>query len=418
MSLGLDALIALATAPLLLRFLGAPATGVWMLFLSMAALLSSLQMGMGPTLTRRAAALPREDKSWPVAGAWAGLRRAALTVYGGICILIVVSAILVWETYLSRVCTPQIIVYGGLFWMLFVSGLAARLLAQFNFYFLNGLGIVGIDKAATTLIGLGNLMLLTSLTIWWGNLAAPVCAYFLSGVSLYLASRYLLRKNAPWSAKKTEMHVVKVTGLLDEGYKMLILNLTGYVTTQGCLVLLEKSNGTEAVAVFAPVLRVVLLLTTAASLAINMSYPYMATAWSEGKPEVVRRYATRGLLIGVVSYSLAVLPLLVAPRAIITRWLGETHYIGDGTVRLIVCYGFLYVLHLAAATPVIAGRKADFVAVAIANMILVIAAMLWLSRSLDGLVGFPAGMLLGTIGPSLVVIFISRRCMQGSGKTQ
>jgi O-antigen/teichoic acid export membrane protein len=409
LSTGIDSFVALATAPLLLSQLGREVTGVWMMFVSMATLLMALQMGMGPTLTRRVAALPKEKDGRPESGAWMELVGVAGRLYLVICALLAAGAVLLWFTYLRG----SAVAVGGDFlaWTAFATGVGVRLFSQYHFSVLNGLGYVGIDKITNTAGGVLNLALVFELTPVWRSLAAPVCAYLISGIGILIASQFLVRRLGQTGASPAWRKNI-VAGLLGEGAKMFVLNVTGYVTSQGCLVVMESMRGPAAVGVFSPVLRAVFLLVSLSSLVVNMSYPYMASAWAVGDLKSVRRLAGRSMLLAVGGYSLVVAPLVFAPEWVITLWLGPENYIGDAATRLTAAYGLLYVGHMAAATPVLAGQKADFVLVAIVNMVLVAVAMVWWAKRASGFAVFPAGMLLGTIGPSLTVFVISWRVLR------
>lgn len=414
-SYGVDAVVSTLVFPLLLRHLGKTEAGVWMVFTSLGALFGCLQSGLIPAVTREiATVLGRSEAAQFDPAQWGRVRSSIDRLYGILLIGVAVLGIGLIPAYLQFVAGSNALSVAGIavIWCGFLGGWIARAVVTRNFAVLDGLGEVGLNRVASTVAGLVNLGLLLVLLPAGLGAGAPVLSYLLVSLALFGASFMLLRRKVPsgWHAPARASRQETWHMAADVG-RLFVLGMTAYVVTQSCVLMVERTEGTAAVAVFAPVVRVVQLLAGAACMPNPMLLPYLAKAASAKDAAGFRRLCLLTVCAAPLLYLIPGLILAIYAREIFSLWLGADNFAGVTTVRLLVLYGFIFTLHSSIALPAIAGRHRSFMREAVINMLLVAALMPALANHY-GLAGYPLGMILGTIVPSVMVLWQSVRFLR------
>lgn len=410
-SYGTDAVVSTLLFPLLIKFLGKTDAGAWMLFSSLGGLFGCLLNGTGPVVARATARAAADQRA--EAGALSAVRVSAGRLYRKLLLVVVLAALLLAAIYMPRVASennlaPAVLV---LAWLIFVFGWSLRALAGKHFSFLDGIGEIGYSRAFTTVAGGGNILVLFLLLPLGGGLLVPATVYAAASGALWWAAIRLGRRKLP-EAFRYAPSFEKNDTFLKESMQMAVLTLTSFVTSQSCIIMVERTEGTGVLATFAPVIRVVVLMAGAASLPATLLFPYLSRAHRAGSHAQLRRYVVATILAPPLLFAGPGMLLLLFPKEIIEFWLGAGNFIGVATVRWTVAYGLLFTLHSAIAMPAIAAGAQTFVRESILNMALVLIAMPLCVR-MWGLPGYPLGMLLGTIPLSLIVIVKSAGFIRG-----
>ena len=413
-SFGTDALVSLLLLPILIRYLGKTEAGIWMIFNSLGALLLSLSNGIGPVTVRAVANLAgRSTQDGFDLGEWGRLRRSTVSVYLGVLGFTLVAALVLGLVYLPHTARENHLSVASIeaFWILNICGWLGRIWCNLEFAYLDGLGHVGINRAIATVANTANLgALLLLLPLGWGLMApvvtTAVVAFAMLGLARWLARQYV----SPAAFLSGAPDRALIRQLAGDGLKMAVLGLTYYVVTQSCILLVERSEGAKVVAIFAPVARLASMLALAALIPNGMIFPYLTQAWSSGNRQRFLRLSVLTMFFAPAAYLIPGLLLFIWPRELISWWLGPENFVGETVVRGFVAYGLLYTVHSSIALPALAASHRSFVRESVINMALVVVCMplcaLWL-----GQIGYPVGMIVGTLIPSLMVVWQSLRFM-------
>lgn len=414
-SYGVDAVVSTFMFPLLLRHLGKTEAGVWMVFTSLGALFGCLQSGLTPAVTREiAGVLGQSEGAEFETTKWGRARSSIDRLYGILLIGVAVLGLVLIPAYLQFVAGSNALSVSliAIIWCGFLGGWLARAVVTRNFAVLDGLGEVGLNRVASTVAGVINLALLLVLLPMGLGAGAPVLSYLLVSLLLLGASFMLLNRRVPpgwhvraYASREETWHMAADVG------RLFVLGMTAYVVTQSCVLMVERTEGTASVAIFAPVVRVVQLLAGAACMPNPMLLPYLTKAWSAKDAVGFRRLCFVTICAAPMLYLVPGLILAIYPLEIFSLWLGADNFVGESTVRLLVLYGFIFTLHSSVALPAIASRHRSFMREAIINMLLV-AALMPLLASHYGLIGYPLGMILGTVVSSVMVLWQSVRFLR------
>jgi O-antigen/teichoic acid export membrane protein len=408
---GTDAIVSTMLFPLLIKYMGKSEAGVWMLYSSLGAMFACLLAGSGPVVAR-ATAMALGEIGLQGGKALAQVRVQGQRLYGQIMSVIALAGLVAALFYLPNVATESGLSRSWVLvgWAAFMLGWSARAIAGLRFSHLDGVGEIGYNRALGSVAGICNIAVLWLILPHGLGIMAPAAVYAVVALGLMGAAGVLCRKKMPpafWGVPTA----VSDGPMLKDSLKMLVLSFTTYVTTQSCIVLVERSEGTATLATFAPVVRLAVLIAGAASLPATMLFPYLSRLYTEGDHTRYRRLCLVVMFVPPALFFLPGLALVLFPAQIIGTWLGAENYVGDATVRLIVLYGFLFTLHSAFATPAVAIRARTFVRESLLNMALV-ACLMPLLASYYGVAGYPLGMLLGTIVPSMMVLYQSVKVLR------
>jgi O-antigen/teichoic acid export membrane protein len=406
-SYGTDAIVSTLLFPLLIRYLGRSEAGAWMLFNSIGAMFACLLSGAGPVVARATAQTLAGGEG---VYTWGQLRHAAGRLYAQISFVCLGAGIAVSFLYLPSVSdragiSTQVVLIA---WGVFMFGWTFRAFTGLRFSYLDGIGEIGFNRALGTATGLLNLLLVWGVLSLGGGLGGLCIIYTGLAILLWASAGGLLRSKMPkrfWGQTEPTR-----TTLMADGLRMFVLSMTSYVTTQSCIIFVERSSGTETLATFAPVVRLSVLMSGAACLPATLLFPYLSRRHQEQDKKGFRRMALAVMFLPPILYSIPGCALLIFPREIIGAWLGHDHYAGDQVVRLVVLYGFLFALQSAAATPAVAIKARSFLREASINIVLVLILMPTFAQWW-GLAGYPLGMLVGALIPFGMVLSQSIRLL-------
>jgi O-antigen/teichoic acid export membrane protein len=406
-SFGTDALVSLFIFPLLLSKLGRIEAGFWLLLLNLGNLLSGAFNGLGPTVVRAVGALMGSAENVREMGGPAAQLRANTTrLYLGAIFLASILAVIVWFFILSGGPGKSGMDAGtiGIAWILFVFGWALRQWSIHEFSWLDGAGHVGLNRVATTICNILNLLLLIGLLAGGLGVLAPVMAYLLSSLAIFMSGRFLfMRMVGATKGGPVDPGWDKMRRLAGDGLKMGLLGVTSYVVSQSCILWVERNEGVATLATFGPVARLSMVMVTAALIPNTLLFPYLAKTWGAGDKGRFRVYTKVAMFLSTGLYLLPACVLWFDSEKWVGLWLGDSNYVGESVVRWFLIYGLLYVIHSSLALPALATGRHSFVFEAILNMALVVPAMFFAAHFL-GLPGYPAGMFLGTLLPSFLVV--------------
>jgi O-antigen/teichoic acid export membrane protein len=410
-SFGVDAVVSTLVFPLLLFYLGKAEAGVWMLFSSVGAILTTLLTGVSPAATRAVAQMAGRSTTPDFKPEEFGvLRQSVTTIHFWVSIIAFLVGAVPLLLYFHGVAMsnhlPFLAVGAG--WCGYLVGWIARVWAGRNYCILDGFGHVGLDRVSRTVSGLLNLgLLMILLPQGWGVLA-PVAAYAVIGIALYFATNWLVRANVPhvWLQQPGRHDQAESKKLAIDSGSLIVLGLTSYVVSQSCVIFVEHSYGAATVATFAPMARVTQLMGAAAMVPNGMIFPYLASAWSAGDMKRYRKLFSAVICIAPILYALPAVVLFMFPREIFGRWLGAANFVGTPVARAFIIYGFVYTLNCSFAMPALAARHRNFIREALINLVLVVILLPLLGTAI-GLVGYPLAMIIGTLVPSSMVLWQS-----------
>lgn len=402
--LAVDGLSGLMLYPLLLNRLGAEAAGLWMVMLSVAALMNLAQASMGPVITRNIARSFNNPKRLD------DQIKNIKTIAALLTIALFFIGVILYFTYIELLFEKAgLKEVGWNSWMLFTAGIASFSYAQFRMFVLNGLGHVGIDKVARALcvaIGFGTAWVSVHFTHDFRALAASYCA---QNIIFMIASNLAFRIQI----RKTIKNGIAGRGRLDyelikSGARILVLNSSAYILNNFAIFLAERNQGLDFVPKYTAMTRIGLLLSAISLLIPQMAFPYVARSSAENNIRQVRRYYVIGVLGSVTVFVFTSASVLLLADWLFPLWLGSANYLGKTYLASILLYFLIYVSHIAQSQPVLAIGAADFLLCAILNAIAVALIMLFTS-DLFGIWSYPISLIFGTLPFSIYVARIGMK---------
>lgn len=417
-SRGWAAALSLLAVPLYLRFLGVEAYGVVGVFVSLSALVSFLDLGLGATLTREMSKVPGGQV--PSAQAQDAARTFEL-VY--VCLAIVVGAfgaLLAYPLGMLWV-TVESLQREDVIQALLLASVALACQWPGNLY---GAGLAGLQHqvrlgAATTVLGTVRVAL-TLIVVWWApSLQAFFCAQIVAALLQTWVVRHLFwgvlgRGGAPvfrWRILRTSLSFAGgMTGIA----------LTTIVLTQADKMVLSRVLSLSEFGVYAVASALATGLYMIISPLFAVMYPRFSALVHEGaskEAELVRQYHAASQLIALLLLPLAV-PLVAFGQEVLYLWTGDRALGAAGglTLGLMVagnaCNGLMnmpYALQLAYGWP----RLAFWINVA---SIILLVPGIWWAATRYGAVGGAAAWAFLNFGYLLVTPQIMHRRLLPSEK--
>lgn len=404
LGLAVDGVSGLLLYPVLLRNLGPEQAGLWMIMLSVAALMNLAQSSMAPTISRDIAQAMAVPSSLP------GRISSASTIAALCSMCMLLLGLLLYPAYLGALfekANLHAVAWSS--WGLFSLGVAGFCHAQIHMFVLNGLGKVGIDKivrAICVVLGFCAMWLSVHFTRDFRALAASYC---LQNVVFMLACHFVFRRHVEQSVGRDAFTLGRLDyGLLKGGLRILVLNSSAYVLNNLAVFLAERNHGLEFVPKYTAMTRIGLLLAAISLLIPQMAFPYVARAWSERDTKLVRSYYVMGIAGATGAFLLASLAVLIAADWVFPLWLGNDNYLGKAYLATVLAYYFIYVCHVAQSQPVLAIGAADFLWCAILNAVAVALLMQYTDARL-GIWSYPVALIAGTLPFSLYVASVGIR---------
>jgi O-antigen/teichoic acid export membrane protein len=291
--------------------------------------------------------------------------------------------------------------------LLYVIGLLLTSEAFGHIACLNGLGEVGWDKVIRIVTSSLGLLASWSLLMAGGGLLGLGAIYLAQSVVLFCISQRIGRGKSFNSFSAVAGFRIPHR-LLAEAGKLLLLGGGGYIVANVGTVTIERMFGLPDVARYNALLRVGVMLASVSVLFSQMTYPYIAQAWSMGDHKRVRLLYYQGIAFAVGTCALGSLIVLLLSNWLFPLWLGKANYLGPNVLAWSLAFQLLYVHHIAHSTPVLAAVGNAFVGPAILVVALVPVLVVYASKRY-GIVGVPIGTLLGILPSSIWVVSRSWR---------
>jgi O-antigen/teichoic acid export membrane protein len=398
-SLIVDGMAGIGLIHLLFKNLSSQEAGFWSLLTTAGAFFLLLPSALSPAISRTIAQ-----------SNWNELKTTTQVVPSQIQytvrlqqIALLALSMLVFFIYILPILNTNGLTQGGaVAWTLYVFGLLITFEAFGHIACLNGFGEVGWDKLiriGTTTIGF--------LANWWLlsagiGLVGLSLVYVLQSAGLLLLAKHLCKQRT-YKTFQWIGDLVSAKPLIFEASRILFLAGAGYVVSNSGVLVVEKQFGLENVARINAIIRVGTMLASVCILYPQMTYPYVAQAWSRQDKKRVRQLYNNGIIIAVSLCVLGSIVIGIAAKWVFPLWLGSENYLGPKVLFWTLAYQFVYVHHVAHSTPVLAATGDTFALPALLNALLVPLCLFW-SPNTFGIVGVPIGMLVGTLVPSIWVV--------------
>lgn len=399
-SLVVDGMAGIILIHLLFKNLSSQEAGFWSLLTTAGSFFLLLPSALSPAISRTIAQCHwDESKSTPQAAP----SQIQYTVRLQQIALLVLSVFVFLIYILPILNTNALTQAGTIAWVLYSFGLLITSEALGHIACLNGFGEVGWDKVirvGTTTVGLIANWWLLSVGI---GLVGLSFVFVLQSVGLLLLAKYLCKQRS-YETFQWNGQLVTAKPLIFEASKILFLAGAGYIVSNSGILVVETRFGLENVARFNAIIRVGTMLASICTLYPQMTYPYIAQAWSRKNREKVRELYITGVIIALSLSILGSIMIGITSKWIFPLWLGSENYLGTEILLWTLAYQIVYVHHVAHSTPVLAAVGDTFALPALSNAFLVPICIGWSANSF-GMVGVPIGMLVGTLMPSIWVVF-------------
>ncbi|MBO9541913.1 hypothetical protein J7643_15100 [bacterium] len=335
---GVSIAVGLFQLPILYANLSKPALGLYLLFFTVSAFLSLVDLGLGSVLGRAVSYVKGKADAAAGEDGLAGYRSASISdmVWSGFAAY-GISSLVMFGVGLG--IGPALIASAGLpaglqaeawlAWVLFLAGVSCNLLSAVPFSCLNGFGDVGWEQASRTVLQVVRLAGIAAIAPQTHSIAA-LCALDLAlnvasiaGSLLLLKLRHRQALSEPGRARGWLM-------------KRMVTEATPvFVTRLGALMILETTplvvaatRGVASVPDFMALKQLSsfgLALPNAIPVAVA---PFATAAFSAGDHQKVREYHGFATRLSLVLAMLWLVGFLVWAPSLTDFWLGKGHFLG------------------------------------------------------------------------------------------
>lgn len=404
LSIGVEGLAGLVILPLLLGFLSEAIVGLWLFFLSFVGFISLGQAGLGPVVTKLAAA----KKITP--NLHSNLWGNVTFVYLYSSLIVVIICTIIYFSYISGVLKEENFVYEGtLCWVFLSVSFIIKIFFSKNFHILNGFGEVGLDKMMLIVSALINLVgFYLVLKLGFGFVSLGM-VYLSSSAVFAISSVFLVKAyTRKFIDFKFIYEINSIKKIASESVKILVLNLCSFIVLQSNFFIIERLFGLKVLPYYSGLYRVIGLIMAVAAVVSSLFFPFISQAENEGKLQMVRKLFYNNIILSNgLGIFLGITVFLLAPW-LIPLWLGENGYLGAGVFGPMIILALIYINHTATANAIIAIGANHFVKPAILNAVLSIPLALFFGYHF-GISGVILGNILATIIPSIYVVTWSLR---------
>lgn len=391
----------LLLVPMISKAYGPEKAGMWFVINNFLVLIQIGQAGLGPAAIRGLASVAHKPIS-AFNSEYAKVTHAYRIALGGFLLVLALLTL-----YIEKAAGGQ--ESWATLWLFFAAGLAARMYAWKWLNAVNALGNVGLDKV----IMVSGVLFSTSAYITLVNLGMPIStlgiAYGCLGLihvllcwTLYSIVLSKHHKTATASNSLTPENSTEPSKhYLALAFPFVILNVSGFFVMNFDVIVAERLFGAAIVPHYFVLAKLGLLLLSIATLYQQMSYPFVAAAWSQGRFTEASKLYRRGLKVSLgVALSGAAVMLLAAPY-VIPLWLGPGAYLGFEVFAAQLLFVIVSAHTIAHAVPALATSQVSFVDLAIISAVFSVPMTFGLGIWL-GLAGIGLGGVLATLLPSYV----------------
>lgn len=307
-----------------------------------------------------------------------------------------------------------------------ISGAILFLNAAVWFALLNAKGEVGIDRFGKAIVTCGGLLgvfliLYSKQDHCW--LAVVFC---LQGLSLWLISRrYLMAKiigvrseslenqfrvlnlNCGGNVVDRRQNRLEIYRLIKMFCLIMLGALLGNLVNSISVLMVERDFGVVVVSRYSPLNKISLVIVSLATVFPQIAYQRFSLLWCSGDAKNFRHTVWVSGFCAIISYVGLSLFVIMFGERVVKLWLGDSGYLGDSTLTLILLANGILVGNSVLAVPLIAAKGYIFTWASAFNLILVYVLGRLLSSWL-GLIGVPVAVLLGSLLPSLWVAVVAQ----------
>lgn len=413
MILGLAYLLAegisqIMLVPLITHAYGPEKAGLWFLINNFLVLIQIGQAGLGPAAIRGLASVAHQpirifnEEYSKVTSAY----RLALALF-----LLMLFAV---TFYIEEAAAGQ--PHWTTLWCSFAAGLAARMYAWKWLNAVNALGNVGLDKLVMVLGVFFSTTAYLALIVHNQPIAMLGAAYGTLGLIHLILCKYLYKSVIKHHSKAiftTNLTVSPRATRPSRHYLVIalpfvILNISGFFVMNFDVIVAERLFGTAIVARYFILTKLGLLLLSVSTLYQQMSYPFIAAAWSQKNFTAASQLYRKGLTVSLtVAISGSITMLLAAPY-VVPLWLGPNTYLGPSVFAAQLLFVIVSTHTIAHALPALATSQVSFVDLAVISAVAAVPMTYGLGLWI-GLPGIGLGGMLATIIPSYIHAKRSRR---------
>ncbi|MBW4545024.1 MAG: lipopolysaccharide biosynthesis protein [Symplocastrum torsivum CPER-KK1] len=336
--------------PILFRFMGKEALGLWFLLGNSQAFLGLLDMGIAPTLMRHIALAKGKSGADPGVELTEESKQQIgdLVVTGRIILqwLAVALFFIAWASGYGLIgqlelkdVSPQTVFWA---WTLMCLGYAVGVWVSYLDCWLAGIGYVGWNSLIMTVVSL--LTILTSLgaVLLGGGLLMLAVISVVSGLSQRFAILGFIRWRTP--------EVLSLPGKWNAelAKAMVKPSLYCWLTSLGMFLILKTDqyfialvSGTQAIPSYNAAYQLVSNLRNIAISFTLASSTFLSQMWQAGELNKINRLVIRNCNLGLIIMGCGVSFLLVAGKEVTDLWLGEDVFIGY-QVLLTFCIMFTF----------------------------------------------------------------------------
>ena len=392
-------IVSIVQLRLILEFLPKDIAGIWLLFLSVGAYITFLDLGISPTLSREISfLLGAEDTAGrsheqQVANLLATSLRMFMVLA---CIAFFFGAILMgaflWsQPKLEHGTTIQ------LAWLIFLGGASINILGGAVFSALYGLGDVATERiirSVTLLFGLG----LSYLSLYFGyGIIGLAASWVIQNLIARLAAMRALYTNHSWiknvkgNAKRDLF--IKIVG---PSFKWAAMGFGAILILQTDNIIIAATLGPVFIPPYEAVAKMTVALMTLSLLIVNSSIPFLSKAHAAGHKELVVELLLKNVRLSMFTMAILVPFIALFGSEVVDIWLGPGNFVGNYVLWTMLTMAFLEVHHVALASATMATGRLAFMWMALGAGVLNIMLSLFLVRHF-GLWGVALGTMFAQI---------------------
>jgi O-antigen/teichoic acid export membrane protein len=405
LSIVISSLSGIIIYPLLLNSVSKEIAGLWLFYTSLSVILNLGQAGLAPVVMRRAAALKmngsKDDYDY-----FYFLIQKSYTIASLIVFLI---CVIIYFGYVHWVLLDNHFLFneGLITWCLFTFGNIVNIYYSRNFYTLNGLGEVGLDKITQIVITLFTIFGYFLILKYHFGLVGLGFVFLLSNLIFAFFSKLMLAKFVVFShGRGIRLERSEIKNIFREGGSILILNIVGILVLNKDIFLVERYMGLRLLPAFSALSRVQGILVTVSLLIPQMFFPYISQAFSNRDFIQARKLYLTGVILSICFAIFMCFIIMFVANDFFTLWLGKGNYLGNSILFMLFCLAILTIHHNAHASAVISTGGNSFVYPAVINALLSVPLSI-IGIKYFGIQGMLIGNFAATLLPSIYVVYFS-----------
>lgn len=329
--------LSLILLPVLFRGLGQEELGIWFLLAQTTGFVGLMDLGLGPTLTRRIAlARGASGSAGHVELSPASLRQIGdliatgrrlyrLLAIGAFLLLWPIGVYFLGQLQLTELGWPTVV----LAWTVIAVSHAATVWSLLWPSVLQGLGLVGWDSIVATLVTSVTILVEILLVMLGGGLVALAVTAGTGAILLRLGTLLVLRRRQP--------AVIWADGAWDRSLagSMAGPAIKAWLTALGAFLVLKTDQyfiavfeGAERIPAYHVALQLLTNIYLAAVAFSAAAHPFVSQLWSAGQLDEIHRLVERSGRLSLTIVLSGIGVILVAAPAVFELWLGPGNFVG------------------------------------------------------------------------------------------